>query len=277
MTSNTGPVVRPSQRRRGRTLVATLGYHDVTDTPAASGLQRAGAVAYKLGTAQFTHQLDWITAGRLPPRLVNEIDLTRPGQHLLLTFDDGGRSALNISDELCRRGWRGHFFITTGLIGQRTFLSREEIREIRRLGHVVGSHSHSHPDRQLGWEHMVVEWRRSSDILEQLLGEPCDAGAVAGEESSSTVLRSAGAAGLRYVFTSEPVLRPRVAGGCWVLGRFCVKRSTSAADIARLIRFRGWAGKRLIRRIQTAASRSLPPLHRLNATGSAGDRLESIS
>jgi peptidoglycan/xylan/chitin deacetylase (PgdA/CDA1 family) len=258
--------------------VASLGYHDVTDTPAESGFQRNGAVAYKLGIAQFAHQLDWITAGRVAPRLVTDIDLTRAGRHLLLTFDDGGKSALSISEELCRRGWRGHFFITTGLIGRRTFLNREEIREIRRLGHVVGSHSHSHPDicRELTWEQMVIEWRKSSDILAQLLGEPCSTGAVPGGEISDSVLRSAGTAGLRYVFTSEPTLRPRAVGSCWVLGRFCVKRSTTPADFARLIRFRGWARKLLVRKLKSAVSRSLPPLYRLYVSQSTRGWLEPV-
>jgi peptidoglycan/xylan/chitin deacetylase (PgdA/CDA1 family) len=269
-------VTRSALRHAQRPLVATLGYHDVTDTPDESGFQRDGAVAYKLGTAQFTHQLDCITSGRMAPGLVTQIDLTRPGRHLLLTFDDGGKSALSISEELCRRGWRGHFFITTGLIGRRTFLDREEIREIRRLGHVVGSHSHNHPDiyRELAWEQMVVEWRRSSDMLAQLLGEPCDTGAVPGGEISASVLRSASAAGLRYVFTSEPVLRPRIVGGCWVLGRFCVKRSTTAADVMRLSRFQGWAGKLLVRKIKSAASRSLPAFYRFYVSRSAREWLE---
>ncbi len=270
--------MKRSERRAERTLVASLGYHDVTDTPAESGFQRDGAVAYKLGIAQFTHQLDWITAGRLAPSLVTDIDLTRSGRHLLLTFDDGGKSALTISEELSRRGWRGHFFITTGLIGRRTFLSREEIREIRQLGHVVGSHSHNHPDiyRELTWEQMVVEWRKSSDILAQLLGEPCCTGAVPGGEISDSVLRSAGAAGLRYVFTSEPTLQPRAVGGCWVLGRFCVKRSTTAADIARLIKFQGWPRKLLIRKLKTFASRSLPSLYRLHVSRSTRGWLEPV-
>ena len=46
-----------------------------------------------------------IIAGRLlrPPELVDEINLSRPGRHLLLTFDDGGKSALRVSAELNRR------------------------------------------------------------------------------------------------------------------------------------------------------------------------------
>jgi peptidoglycan/xylan/chitin deacetylase (PgdA/CDA1 family) len=263
--------VNSPDRSGSRTLVASLGYHDVTDVPSESGFQRNGARAYKLGTGQFVEQLDRIAAGSSAPALVTELDFTRPGRHLLLTFDDGGKSALRIGDELCRRGWRGHFFISTGLIGRRTFLRPNEIRELRRVGHVVGSHSHSHPDiyRELEWEQMVVEWRRSSDILAQLLGEPCTTGAVPGGESSTQVFRSAAAAGLRYLFTSEPTPKPHVVSGCWVLGRFCVKTSSRPEEISRLARCQGWRGKLLVRRLKSAASRTLPSLYRLYVSRSA--------
>jgi peptidoglycan/xylan/chitin deacetylase (PgdA/CDA1 family) len=248
-----------------RVQVAGLGFHDVTDWPEESGFQRNGARPYKLGTAAFASHLGEIAAARARPDLVTGIDLTRPGRHLLLTFDDGGKSALHIADQLERRGWLGHFFISTGLIGRRTFLDAREIRGLRKAGHLIGTHSHNHPDiyRELSWERMVVEWSQSSDILAQLLGEPCDVGAIPGGESSEAVFRSASAAGLRHLFTSEPQIEPRIVGGCWVLGRFCIKNTTPAHEVARLIRFQGWGNRLLIRRLKSALSHSLPPLYRL--------------
>lgn len=270
-------MTQPVPGRVAGTLVAGLGYHDVTDHSTESGFQRSGAIAYKLRTAEFRGQLDVIAASGITPKLVTTLDLTGPGHHLLLTFDDGGKSAVWIGDELCRRGWRGHFFISTGLIGRRTFLTAAEIRQLRQAGHLVGSHSHSHPDiyRELHWEQMIVEWRRSADLLAELLGEPCVSGAVPGGEISDEVLRSAGAAGLRYLFTSEPRLRPHIVSGCWVLGRFCVKMSTSSEDIARLIRFQGWSGKLLARQVKRAVARSLPPLYRLYVNRSAREWQET--
>lgn len=245
--------------------VASFCYHDVTDDPSESGLQRNAATPFKLRPDQFAAHLESIASGLAAPALVTEIELTRPGRHLLLTFDDGGKSALRVGEELSRRGWLGHFFISTSLIGRRTFLDASEIRHLRQSGHIVGSHSHTHPDiyRELEWERMVVEWRQSSDILAQILGEPCLSGAVPGGEISDAVLRSADRAGLRYLFTSEPWLRPRIVGGCWILGRFCAKASTSPEDIAELASFEGWSGKLLLRRIKGVARRSIPPLYRL--------------
>lgn len=258
-------------------LVATLGYHDVTDVPTASGLQRNGAVPYKLRTRQFQEHLDRIAIASLAPALVTEVDLAGPGKHLFLTFDDGGKSALRIGEELCRRQWRGHFFISTSLIGRRTFLDPGELRHLRSCGHVVGSHSHTHPDiyRELGWERMVVEWRQSSDILAQLLGEACVTGAVPGGEISRPVLRSAASAGIRYLFTSEPCLRPRIVCGCWVLGRFCAKASTTGEEIAELARFRGWTSRLLVRRLKAVARRMVPPLYRLYVNRSSREWQES--
>lgn len=255
------------------TQVASLGYHDVTDDVGLSGFQRNSALPFKLGAELFRDHLARIAASPHAPTLVSSIDLSRPGRHLLLTFDDGGKSALLAGEELCRRGWRGHFFITTGLIGGRTFLGRGEIRQLRDAGHLVGSHSHTHPDiyRDLPPDRMIVEWRQSSDILAQILGEPCQAGAVPGGDISGAVLRSAGASGLRYLFTSEPCLKPRIVGGCWVLGRYCVKASTTAGEVAELAAMRGWTNKLLMRRLKGLARHSMPSLYRLYVRRSSRD------
>ena len=239
-------------------------YHDVTDDPRTSGLQRDAATPFKLSPARFAAHLDRIGGGLATPALVTGIELHRPGRHLFLTFDDGGKSAIQIGDELCLRGWRGHFFISTGLIGRRTFLDAAEIRHLHRSGHVIGSHSHTHPNiyRELDWERMLVEWRQSADTLCQITGEPCLTGSVPGGEISDAVLRSADRAGLRYLFTSEPLLRPKVVGGCWVLGRYCVKASTSLDTVGELACFQGWVGKNVVRQLKAVARRSVPPLYR---------------
>jgi peptidoglycan/xylan/chitin deacetylase (PgdA/CDA1 family) len=254
-----------SETVRSGTLVAGFGYHDVTDEPASSGFQRKGAVPYKLGVELFRQHLDRISAMALTPARVDDIDLSRPGRHLLLTFDDGGKSAVAIGEELSRRGWNGHFFVTTARIGSRTFLTAAEIRALRDAGHLIGSHSHTHPDiyRDLTPERMLVEWRQSCDILAQILGEPCRAGAVPGGDISGAVLRSAGLSGLRYLFTSEPCLNPELVRGCWVLGRCCAKASTSPDEIEQLARFQTWTSKLLTRRIKGLLRHSMPFLYRM--------------
>ena len=246
------------------TAVAAFAYHDVADRPQESGLQRPGAAPYTLGRAVFSQHLDAIANGPLRPELVTAIDLTAPGRHVLLTFDDGGRSALHAADELSRRGWLGHFFIITDRIGERTFLNAEGIRYIRRCGHIIGSHSHTHPDifREQTLAQMVAEWRTSRDRLADLLGEPCTVASVPGGDISPRVLESAGAAGLRFLFTSEPTLAPQSVAGSWVLGRFCPKATTSSLRIGELARFHGWERALLVRRLKAVVRTLLPGPYR---------------
>ena len=244
--------------------VASFGYHEVTDDPAAAGFQRPGALPYKHTRDAFARDLDAIARGPHTPERVTDVDLRASGRHLLLTFDDGGKSAVSIADALAARGWRGHFFIVTGLIGTRTFLTAQEVRYLRQSGHVVGSHSETHPDifREQPFDRMVEEWRVSRDRLAQLLGEPCETASVPGGDISPLVLQSADAAGLSYLFTSEPVLTPARVGACWVLGRFMPKAWTPAARVGELAAFRGWRSALLVRRLKGAARRAFPRLYR---------------
>jgi len=240
-------------------------YHEVTDDPSDSGFHRPGARPYALPRSTFSDHLDAIAAGPCVPEDVRDIDFTQPGRHLLLTFDDGGRSARAVADALTERGWRGHFFIVTGRIGERTFLRPSDIIAIRNAGHIIGSHSHTHPDifRELSHERMRLEWRVSRDILTALLGEPCVTASVPGGDSSPDVLQAASDCGMRYVFTSEPLLRPYLVDRCWVLGRLALKTDVSAARVRELVAFRGWARAHLERRLKVLARLGMGPLYRM--------------
>lgn len=243
--------------------LATFTYHDVTDDPSDSGFQRPGATRYKLRWASFIRHLDAIGAAGAP-RLVVDLDLTAPGRHRLLTFDDGGRSAVATADELSRRGWRGHFFVITRFIGSRHFLNVQELRYLHSCGHLIGSHSHTHPDifRDQPAARMDEEWRVSADILTQLLGTPCVAASVPGGDISRAVLESAARVGFTYLFTSEPWLRPRRASSCWVLGRYCPTVTTAAERVAALAIGRGWRTAVWVRRLKDLARRGALPLYR---------------
>src|SRR2546421_6853560 len=183
------------------TVAAAFAYHDVTDDPRDSGFQWRGAAPYTIGRAAFRSHLEAMATAYQRPALVTAIDFAAPGRHLLLTFDDGGKSALAVGDELSRRGWLGHFFIVTGRIGDATFLDAAGIRYLRRCGHVIGSHSHTHPNifREQPLAQMIAEWRAGCGPPADLLGEPCPRASRPGGGSSP-----AGAAGARAPRANEP-------------------------------------------------------------------------
>lgn len=248
-----------------RAEIAALMYHEVTDDPANSGFQRASARQYAHSCSAFRDHLQRIAARALAPRLVVDLDFDCPERHLLLTFDDGGKSALFVADELARRGWLGHFFMVTSRIGERTFLDAFEIRWLRSCGHLVGSHSHTHPDifRDQPRERMLREWRDSAAILEDVLGEPCIAASVPGGDLSSYVLETASAAGFRYLFTSEPWFTPQRLGDTWIIGRVCLKAGMAPHTIEQLAQFRGWRRAQLMRGLKAVVRRGLGPLYRM--------------
>jgi peptidoglycan/xylan/chitin deacetylase (PgdA/CDA1 family) len=171
------------------------------------------------------------------------LSLDGRGTEAALTFDDGGSASMVAAEELERRGWHGHFFVTTGRIGTPEFLGEDELRELAARGHVIGSHSHSHPDQMgdLDPEHVLEEWSHSRDELERILGAPPRIASVPGGHLSEAVLGAAARAGYRLLLTSEPSARLRRTGDLTVLGRYAVLSSTSAGRVTGFARGAVWS------------------------------------
>jgi peptidoglycan/xylan/chitin deacetylase (PgdA/CDA1 family) len=223
--------------------MVALMYHDVVDSERheRSGFAGADAALYKLTPVGFDAHLAAL-ARVAPPSPMTATELlgdsraaarsARPA--LLLTFDDGGASARDIAERLDRYGWRGHFFVAADRIDTPSFVTSAEIRDLHARGHVIGSHSCSHPLRMAACppSQLLREWQRSVDILAGITGAPVRAASVPGGHYRAVVARMAAEAGLRVLFTSEPTARAREVDGCLVLGRYTVHRWTSAETVA---------------------------------------------
>jgi peptidoglycan/xylan/chitin deacetylase (PgdA/CDA1 family) len=167
-----------------------------------------------------------------------------PALPFSLTFDDGGVSFYTtVVDRIEALGWRARCFVPTGLIGQPGFMTRRQIQEVDRRGHLVGSHSASHPARisACAPEHITAEWRTSRHLLEDLLGHEVVTASVPGGFYSPRVAGAAVDAGIRTLFTSEPVIHPRPIEGCTILGRFAIRYRTSSHHCASLVRPSPWS------------------------------------
>lgn len=242
-----------------------LLYHDVLDNqdPGASGLEGPGADLYKLDRAAFGRHLDAIarSVAVAPLRATELGEPPAVPTGWMLTFDDGGASALlPTADLLDERRWAGHFFVTAGRVGTPGFLSAAGIRELRARGHLIGSHSWSHPTRfsTLSPDRMFDEWARSVDRLAEILDEPVTLASVPGGYYRAAAAEAASRAGIRFLFTSEPIARPLRARGCVVLGRFSIRRDTPAADAAALAaggayprarQWIAWNGRKILKRL----------------------------
>jgi peptidoglycan/xylan/chitin deacetylase (PgdA/CDA1 family) len=247
-------------------LTYALIYHDIAAPAERDSVGFPGAVAgrYKLTPEHFEAHLDAIGGG------VSLWDPGRDGPGAALTFDDGGASALAAAAALEKRGWRGHFFITTGRIGTSGFLDAQGVRELAARGHGVGGHSHSHPTYmgKLSRGDQLDEWRRSRESLAELLGNPPRGASVPGGFFAPSVAETAAEAGYEWLMTSEPESKVRSEWGIPVIGRYTIWASTPASRAAayargdRLPRARLWLewnakqrAKRLSPRVFEAARR----------------------
>lgn len=239
-------------------------YHDIAaaDRREEVGFPGPLAARYKLEPAAFEAHLDALAATGLR---VGTLAGHGPPPPLALTFDDGGASAMRAAEALERRSWRGHFFVTSGRIGTPGFLSPGELRELAARGHVVGSHSHTHPTYmgRLSVEELQAEWTRSRAVIAEILGAEPRTASVPGGYLSPAVVAGAAAAGYEVLFTSEPTARVAklAQAGLVVRGRYTIWASTPARVAGAYARGRPfecgrlwleWNSKKLVKRMGPA-------------------------
>jgi peptidoglycan/xylan/chitin deacetylase (PgdA/CDA1 family) len=217
-------------------LPVSLLFHDVfVSDPNESGFNSPAAGRYKLSVDEFDSQISGLA------RASGE---AAKADAACLTFDDGGGSFYAIvADKLEARGLRAHCFVTTDFIGRTGFLDAPQIRELDARGHVIGTHSASHPTRfsALSRTDMRSEWIESRQRLEDVLGHGVTTGSVPGGYFSRDVGRTAAQSGLLLLFNSEPVRSARLIDGCIVAGRFTI-RAGAPPDLARrFVQNASWA------------------------------------
>lgn len=208
----------------------SLAYHDVTDGHHGELLGHKSL--YKLTPADFREHVESIYSRNAAVETLEHARKWGQLRPAFLTFDDGELgSYLFVADELERKGWRGHFFITTQWIGKRGFMDSTQIRELRTRGHVIGSHSCTHPSRMshLHWTELMNEWATSRAILSDILAEPVTVASVPDGFYSRKVGEAAAASGMEVLFTSEATSNVSELSGCMILGRYFIQKHTPAA------------------------------------------------
>ena len=203
----------------------SLMYHDIET---ASTARR-----YSFSIREFKEHLSAIKAVvGLPPAVPGDDG----GSGYALTFDDGHVGWLQAAEALQELKWKASFFVITGRVGKAGALDGSVIRRIAGMGHVIGSHSVDHPFRISSRDDAFIldQWSRSKASLEDILGREVTSASVPGGFYSAKVGRAAEAAGLRHLFTSEPVATSWEVGACRIFGRFALTNGMSSRRIARI-------------------------------------------
>lgn len=196
-------------------------YHDVYKASVKeSGFQTDGANHYKVTEASFEEQL----------RSIKEYPIT-------YTFDDGGVSFYTIIAPMLEKlGLVGHFYIATNRIGSEGFMSEAQIKDLYQRGHVIGSHSCSHPSdfRELSFEARKKEWEDSVQKLSDIIGEPVKEVSIPNgflQEDDLSIFKSLGIA---TIYTSK-LGENRQCDGMDIVGRIGIDKGMSVQRIVKII------------------------------------------
>jgi peptidoglycan/xylan/chitin deacetylase (PgdA/CDA1 family) len=169
----------------GRVVAPILLYHRVDNTgaPYSVSPERFEAQMQSLKRWGYTA----VPLTRLVEALVHGTSL--PPRPVAITFDDGYMSVyLNAFPVLQRSGWKATVFVVRNQTKTEGFMHVEQLRELRKAGWEIGSHSQTHADLRMG-RNLQKEIAGSKAGLEKLFGSPVLVFAYPYGETSTPVTR----------------------------------------------------------------------------------------
>ena len=199
-------------------MKVVLMYHDiVTREDTSSGFQNENAFQYKVEESAFEEQVKALK-----------------GKDVVFTFDDGGVSFYTKAAPILEKyGLRGVFFISTKYIDTPGFLTSGQVKELADRGHIVGSHSHTHPEIFTKLSEMEIrdEWVKSYEILNKILGNGDLTLSIPNGYASKIIMEEAINAGYTDIYTSEPTTKVRLFRNHKVIGRYVVHDGMGTQDV----------------------------------------------
>lgn len=210
-----------------------LLYHDIIpqDEADTSGFVTDGSWRYKLAPETFDDHLSVIADSAFEPGLVTD-DL--PDRPVYLTFDDGGRTAMDAARRLEANGYRGHFFIVLDQVGKCGFLDWDQIHDLDQRGHCIGSHTVTHANLlEADARRRKQELTESKAAIAARL-DRCRSLSIPLGAYDEAVFEAIREAGYEYVFSSEPVRIPRDHKGLR-FGRWNIWHDTGPDEVAAIL------------------------------------------
>jgi hypothetical protein len=147
--------------------------------------------------------------------------------NITFSFDDGGISNLISSSILDEYNFKGIYFIPTFFIGKPGFLKKEDIIDLYKRGHLIGSHSHTHPIPLsfLNYKSQLIEWETSKSILEEIILDKITLAALPGGDSNFETFKILQDLGYLEIYTSYPDAKHlKKYNKLTIKGRICIMR-----------------------------------------------------
>ena len=217
-----------------------LLYHEVTDFPERAKKIREIDPADSLPTRQFEGQMAWISEGQ-NTKVVTVDDLFYEAQDdskkIVLTFDDGliGNYlyAFNILEKY---GFKATFFVTVRFISRiNRFMSWEQIAALHKNGHLIQSHTMTHPMLGACDESQITyELETSKKTIEDKIGAPVKYLSLPFGSFDERIVKIAENTGYQAIFTSSCSTKDSNTK-FYQFGRIHVKDTYSLRKFVRLI------------------------------------------
>lgn len=206
--------------------MVVLMYHDiVTANDKSSGFQNKNAFQYKIEESAFEDQVKALQ-----------------GKDVVFTFDDGGVSFLTKAAPILEKyGFKGVFFISTKYIDTPGFVTTEQVKELSDRGHIIASHSHTHPEifTKLSSEEINQEWQLSSQVLKEILGEGDYTASIPNGYTSREILNAAIQFGFKTIYTSKPTTKTQIYNDGTLIGRYVVLDGMTTEDVVSIVSNKG--------------------------------------
>ena len=215
-------------------------YHDVyRESLQESGFDTNGANHYKITESQFIGQLELLSA------FVRDNKLRK--EDVILTFDDGGISFSEVIMPLLDKyGFNGHFYISTDYIGTKGFMTSDDIKCLADGGHIIGSHSCSHPSNlsSMKKDERDREWRESVEKLNSITGSQTNEVSIPNGYFTKEDVAQFKSLGIDTIYTST-IGENKIVDDVSVMGRIAIDANTTIDDFKQLIEG-GWLLKKLV-------------------------------
>ena len=220
--------------------IVFLMYHELEVPGRRLCQDEPGYVRYVVHSSAFETQMQWLH--RISCRGVSVSQaLEFPDRPCVaLTFDDGSETDLvTAAPILDGLAFTATFYITTGFLGKRGYLSRQQLRELSDAGFEIGCHSMTHPYlSDLSEGDLNREMLEPRKRLEDIVGKPVEHFSCPGGRYNRKVQLIAQRGGYRTLSTSR-VWPNSLDTDLFQLGRVVIMRDSRLSDFQRICRKQG--------------------------------------
>jgi peptidoglycan/xylan/chitin deacetylase (PgdA/CDA1 family) len=226
--------------------IVFLMYHELELSGRALCQSEPGYARYILPLATFSSQMEWIKQSDFRGLNVSQA-LTYPAQpSVCITFDDGCETDLIAAAPVLHEfGLSATFYVTTGFLDTRGYMSAAQLRELDSQGFEIGCHSMTHAYlsdvNEADLKREIVD---AKSKIEQIVGHNIKHFSCPGGRYSNRTLDRARRAGFQTVANSE--FRANTPStNAYHLGRIALLRDLPISQFDSLCHGRGLWKKQL--------------------------------